>query len=256
MGTFASFDGTEIWYDDSRDHDDGDGDRGTVVLLHGFAADTNINYVRPGILDALVDEGYRVVATDFRGHGLSTKPHEAAAYADAALARDVQALLDHLRLDRVVVVGYSMGAGVALHLGAHDPRVTRVVALGVGAQSIARRGETDQPGFADALLADDPETITDPLGKQFRRLADSVRADRVALAACMTRAPVDFVAAVDAVTVPVLVVAGADDELAGDPAGIADRVADGRALTVPGNHFDANAQPGLQRALLDFVAGA
>jgi len=50
-------------------------------------------------------------------------------------------------------------------------------------------------------------------------------------------------------------VAGADDELAGDPAGVADRVADGRALTVPGNHFDANAQPALQRALVEFVAG-
>ena len=249
MPTFASFDGTEIWFDDQDD----DADRGTVVLLHGFAADTNINYVRPGILDALVDEGHRVVATDFRGHGLSAKPHDAAAYGDAALARDVQSLLDHLGLDRVAIVGYSMGAGVALHLGAHDPRVTRVVALGVGAASIARRGETDQPGFADALLADDPESITDPLGRQFRRLADSVRADRVALAACMAQAPVDFVAAVDAVTVPVLVVAGADDELAGDPAGIADRVADGRALTVPGNHFDANAQRALQRALLDFV---
>ncbi|MBM3660409.1 MAG: alpha/beta hydrolase, partial [Actinobacteria bacterium] len=242
MGNFASFDGTEIWFDVQDD----DAERGSVVLLHGFAADTNINYVRPGILDALVDEGFRVVATDFRGHGLSGKPHDPSAYADAALARDVQGLLDHLGLDPVVVVGYSMGAGVALHLGAHDPRVTRVVALGVGAASIARRGETDQPGFADALLADDPESITDPLGKQFRRLADSVRADREALAACMTQAPVDFVAAVDAVTVPVLVVAGADDELAGDPAGVADRVADGRALTVPGNHFDANAQPALQ----------
>jgi len=251
--TFASFDGTEIWFDDSRDHDDGDGGRVPVVLLHGFAADTNINYVRPGIFDALVDAGHRVIATDFRGHGLSAKPHDAEAYADAALARDVQALLDHLGLDRAVVVGYSMGAGVALHLGAVDPRVVRVVALGVGGTSIARRGQTGQPGFADALLADDPESITDPLGRQFRRLADSVRADRVALAACMSRDPVDFVAAVDAVGVPVLVVAGADDDLAGDPAGLADRLTDGRALTVPGNHFDANAQPALQRALLDFV---
>ena len=253
VSTFASFDGTEIWFDDQAD--DADPGRVAVVLLHGFAADTNINYVRPGILDALVDAGHRVVATDFRGHGLSAKPHDPEAYADAALARDVQALLDHLGLDRVAVVGYSMGAGVALHLGAVDPRVTRVVALGVGGTSITRRGPTGQPGIADALLAEDHESITDPLGRQFRRLADSVRADRQALAACMSRDPVDFVAAVDAVAVPVLVVAGADDELAGDPAGLAERVADGRALTVPGNHFDANGQPALQRALLEFVAG-
>lgn len=250
MATFPSFDGTEIWYDDQDDAGDGR----VVVLLHGFAADTNINYVRPGILDALVDEGFRVVATDFRGHGLSAKPHEPAAYADGALVRDVQALLDHLGLDRVALVGYSMGAGIALHLGAHDERVTRVVALGVGAASIARRGQTDRPGIDQALLADDPETITDPLGRQFRRLADSIRADRVALAACMSQPPNRFEADVDAIAVPVLVIAGADDDLAGDPAGIADRVADGRALVVPGTHFDANAQPALQRALLGFVA--
>ena len=38
-----------------------DGDGRAVVLLHGFAADTNVNYVRSGILDLLLDEGYRVV---------------------------------------------------------------------------------------------------------------------------------------------------------------------------------------------------
>jgi pimeloyl-ACP methyl ester carboxylesterase len=244
--TFASFDGTEIWFDDQ---DEGGP---VVVLVHGFAADTNLNYVRPGILDALVDAGARAVAIDLRGHGLSAKPHDPEAYADRALARDVAALLDHLGIAAAALVGYSMGARVALHLGAVDPRVTRVVALGVGAASLVRP-EAGGPTIGDALLAEDPDTITDPLGRRFRRLADSVRADRAALAACMARPPGGFDADLDAITVPVLVIAGADDDLAGDPAGIADRVADGRALVVPGTHFDANAQPALHRALLDFV---
>ena len=47
-----------------------------MILLHGFAADTNINWVRSGVLDALVDEGFRAVALDARGHGLSEKPHD------------------------------------------------------------------------------------------------------------------------------------------------------------------------------------
>jgi len=247
VSTFASFDGTEIWFDDQ------DEDGSAVVLLHGFAADTNINYIRPGIFDALLDAGHRVVVMDFRGHGLSAKPHEPEAYADGALARDVQALFDHLDLDPVAVVGYSMGAGIALHLGARDERVTRVVALGVGAASLDRRA-TDRPPMSDALLAEDPATITDPLGAQFRRLADSIRADRVALAACMSAPHAQAEHHLDELTVPVLVIAGADDELAGDPRAIAERVADGRALTVPGDHFDANAQPALQRALLDFLA--
>ena len=246
MPTFASFDGTEIFYDDQEDGP-------AVVLLHGFAADTNINYVRPGIFDALLDEGFRAIAMDTRGHGLSAKPHDAAAYADGALTRDVQALLDHLGLDPVAVVGYSMGAGIALALGATDPRVRAVVALGVGSASI-ERGTDDRPAMGDAFLAEDPETITDPLGRQFRRLADSIRADRLALHACMGTPHARVDAHLVEIVVPVLVIAGVDDELAGDPAAIADRVADGRALTVPGDHFTANAQPALQRAVLDFLA--
>ena len=50
MPTFASFDGTTLAY-----HDDGDGQ--PVILLHGFAADTNLNYVRSGVFDLLLDEG-------------------------------------------------------------------------------------------------------------------------------------------------------------------------------------------------------
>lgn len=246
MPTFASFDGTELWFDDQE--------RGpAVVLLHGFAADSNINYVRPGVFDALLDEGFRVVATDFRGHGLSAKPHDPAAYADDALTRDVQALLDHLGIESVAVIGYSMGAGIALRLGATDPRVRAVVALGVGSASL-ERGTDDRPSVGDALLADDPETITDPLGRQFRRLADSIRADRLALAACMGTPHARVEHHLDAIAVPVLVVAGVDDELAGDPAGLADRIAGARALTVPGDHFTANAQPALQRAVLGFLA--
>ncbi|MFM8305251.1 MAG: alpha/beta fold hydrolase [Actinomycetota bacterium] len=251
MPTFASFDDNEIWFDDQHD-DDHEGDGVAVVLLHGFAADTNLNYVRSGIFDALIDAGCRVIAMDFRGHGLSAKPHDPAAYADGALARDVEALLDHRSIDRVAVVGYSMGAGVAMQLGARDARVTRVVALGVGSASLERR-DAGGPSLRHALLADDPASITDSLGAQFRRLADSIRADRVALAACMEAPHAHPAYHLDELSVPLLVIAGADDGLAGDPCAVAQRVADGAALTVPGNHFDANAQPALHCALVEFL---
>jgi pimeloyl-ACP methyl ester carboxylesterase len=251
--TFASFDGVELFYDDQ-------GDGRPVVLLHGFAADTNINFVRSGILDALVDEGYRTVALDHRGHGLSAKPHEPEAYADDALTRDAQALFDHLGLDRVTVIGYSMGSGLALRLAAVDPRVVAVVALGVGAASIERGAEEgaqdgsaqDSNVMGDAMLADDPDSITDPLGRQFRTLADSVRADRLALAALMQAGrprPADHLGEI---RVPVLVVAGTDDELAGDPQGLADCIDGARAVTVPGDHFTANSRA--VNAVVAFVA--
>ena len=189
MTTFASFDGTECWFDD-QELEPGESS-GTVVLLHGFAADSNLNFVRSGILDVLVEEGHRTIVTDFRGHGLSAKPHDPAAYADDALARDVQALLDHLGVEDCVVVGYSMGSGVALRLGAVEPRVRAVVALGVGGASLERHA-SGGTGMRDGLLADDPDAITDPIGRRFRHLADSVRADRVA-----SPEPVDVTARVE-----------------------------------------------------------
>ena len=116
MPDFESFDGLRLSYLD-------DGDGRVVVLLHGFAADTNVNYVRSGILDLLLDEGYRVVTLDARGHGLSSKPTDPEAYADDAMKRDVVALFDHLGLDDVLLVGYSMGAHLALRLAPSSPPV-------------------------------------------------------------------------------------------------------------------------------------
>ena len=136
-------------------------------------------------------------------------------------------------------------------------------------QSVIASAADDAAGMVDARRIQlDAVTIVDPVAARravenhlrasplpgrLQRLDVTVRADRVALAACMSRPPGGFDDDLAAVTVPVLVVAGADDDLAGDPAGLADRVADGRSLTVPGGHFDANGHPALQGAVIDFV---
>ena len=62
METFRSFDGLEIAYLDA-------GRGPAVILSHGFAADHRINWVVPGVVDALVASGRRVLAPDARGHG-------------------------------------------------------------------------------------------------------------------------------------------------------------------------------------------
>ena len=136
-----------------------------------------------------------------------------------------------------------------------EPRVIAVVAIGVGAASLERGsddGGPDAGAMGDAMLADDPDAITDPLGRQFRTLADSIRADRLALAALMQAGrprPSDHL---DDIAVPVLVIAGTDDELAGDPQGLADRIGGARAVTVPGDHFTANSRA--VDPILDFLA--
>ena len=108
MERFASFDGTTIAYRD-------EGAGRPVLLLHGFAADQHANWTQPHVVDALVDAGHRVLAPDARGHGASEKPTDPARYADDAMVRDARALLDHVGVDAVDVVGYSMGALVSLN---------------------------------------------------------------------------------------------------------------------------------------------
>jgi pimeloyl-ACP methyl ester carboxylesterase len=244
MANFDSFDGLSLYYDDQ-------GDGRPVVLLHGFAADTNVNYVRSGILDALLDEGYRTIALDARGHGLSSKPTDPDAYANDAMRHDVVALLDHLALGQCVVVGYSMGAHTALRLAPDEPRITALALLGIGDPSDrSEEGVDGRATMLEALAADDPEDVDEPSLRRFRVMAGM---DRAPLVAMMTAGWTDSSTRLDDVAVPTILIVGDDDEEAGDPTGLAERL-HATLVRVPGDHFTANARPEVHRALLAFIA--
>ena len=59
-----------------------------VMLIHGFASSLQGNWRAPGIVDAIVKAGRKVIAIDCRGHGRSGKPHDPDAYAGSAMADD------------------------------------------------------------------------------------------------------------------------------------------------------------------------
>jgi pimeloyl-ACP methyl ester carboxylesterase len=99
--------------------DRGPRDADPVVLIHGGFMDLEGQWVETGVMDGL-DDAYRVVALDLRGHGRSDKPHEAEAYG-SAMVDDVVRLLDHLGIPRAHVVGYSLGGRVAFTLVADHP---------------------------------------------------------------------------------------------------------------------------------------
>ncbi len=103
-----------------------------VVLLHGFTGSYARHWEAPGVMAALETAGYRVIAMDCRGHGQSSKPHEASQYG-LEMVQDVLRLLDHLRIDRAHIVGYSMGGAIASQLLVkHPARVKTVTMLGAG----------------------------------------------------------------------------------------------------------------------------
>lgn len=89
-----------------------------VVYLHGILLDANLN--RRLAID-LAAKGCRVILLDLPGHGLSEKPRRASCHRMDIYARHVVALLDHLAIDRAVIGGVSLGAGVALMVAAQSP---------------------------------------------------------------------------------------------------------------------------------------
>jgi pimeloyl-ACP methyl ester carboxylesterase len=256
MATFRSGDLT-LAYDDIRPHG---GEAGAVVLVHGFATNRAENWRRLGWYAAFERKGYRTVALDLRGHGESEKPHDPAAYAGGAMTADILALIDHLELGRVDVMGYSMGAHLSLALAAgHSDRVGNLILGGVGARMLS-----DDPGpftgtmtMGEAMRAEDPATITDPTLKGFRQFADNQGEDRLALAACGEgRGERLDPANLLRLTMPVLVVAGARDDLAGDPRTLADAIPGARAVSLPAcDHFSAIPHALFKAAVFDFLDG-
>jgi pimeloyl-ACP methyl ester carboxylesterase len=90
-----------------------------IVLIHGYTGTLERHWINPGVFANLASD-HRVIAFDCRGHGKSGKPHEAKAYG-VEMGQDVIRLLDHLKIARAHVIGYSMGAIIAGHLLTTDP---------------------------------------------------------------------------------------------------------------------------------------
>jgi pimeloyl-ACP methyl ester carboxylesterase len=243
MGSFESFDGTRLSYET-------DGDGTPVLLLHGFATDVYTNWIRPGITDALNRAGFRTIALDQRGHGMSDKPHADEAYADGAMVMDAKALLDHLGLDRVLGLGYSMGARNLLELITSDERVRAAVLGGVGGNML--EGREFGSAISDAMLAEDKSSITNNFARSFRDFADLTRGDRVALAAVMRqpRPPLD---GLDRIAIPVLILTADDDPLAHSPEKLASAIAGATTAKVGGTHLNVVNNPAFHRAAVDFL---
>jgi pimeloyl-ACP methyl ester carboxylesterase len=97
-----------------------------VVLMHGYSGTLDRHFIANGVFASLAKD-HRVIAMDLRGHGKSGKPHDPAAYGEQ-MSRDVVRLLDHLKIQRAHVVGYSLGAMIAGRLATlHPERLLGVV---------------------------------------------------------------------------------------------------------------------------------
>jgi non-heme chloroperoxidase len=120
-------DGASIAYTDS-------GQGRAILLLHGVCM-SRVFFERN--TDVLARD-HRVIAMDFRSHGDS--PRGEGGHTVAQYARDVHALLEHLRLEEVTAIGWSMGSFVLwdylTQFGGH--RLSSVVVVSQGPSDLDR----------------------------------------------------------------------------------------------------------------------
>lgn len=255
---FFDSDGVKIHY---RTWGSGD----PIVLVHGFTASIDTNWVAPGVVAAL-SPAFKVIALDARGHGKSDKPHDPAAYGER-MGDDVVRLLDHLKIDQAHVVGYSMGGFITLDLVTRHPDRFLSATLG-GAGWMPPGDQEGVPGLAESLesgngIAPLIEALT-PAGQpkpdpqQMAMINQMVMAsnDPIALAAVIRgmgglQTPESDVRSI---AVPMQAVIGEVDPLRAGVEALYGLVPALEVVVLPGkDHMTAVSDPALVQAVRDFV---
>ena len=120
-----------------------------VVLIHGWPLSGRSWEAQ---VPALVGAGYRVITYDRRGFGQSSQPWEGYDYD--TFAADLAALVDHLDLRNMVLIGFSMGGGEVLrylrHFG-HD-RVSKIVLASAVPPYLFKSEDNPDGGLDDATI--------------------------------------------------------------------------------------------------------
>jgi pimeloyl-ACP methyl ester carboxylesterase len=231
-----------------------DGSGRPLILLHGFMGNGS-HWFDYGLGNTFVEQGYRVILPDLRGHGQSTTSHDPAAYPPDVLADDGLALIEHLGLaeGEYDLGGYSLGGRIVLRMLARGAKPARAVAAGQGLAKVSGpqgggvnqrmltalvNGEEFEPGSPEARRAPwltqfgaDPQALLHVMGS----LVPTPEAD------------------LRRITTPTLIVIGDRDERS-DADKLAALLPNGKYVTVPGDHGSSFTAPEFIAAMTEFLA--
>lgn len=226
-----------------------------LVLLHGFmgAGSHMLNYGRAG---AFAEQGYRVIAPDFRGHGDSAKPHDPAAYPPDVLADDGLALVGHLGLGDgdYDLGGYSLGGRIVVRMLVRGAKPGRAIVAG---QGLAKVSGPQGGGVNHRVLTTLVEGVAiepDSPDARMTHWISELGADPLALLHVLNSLVPTPEDALRQLAIPTLVVIGEKDERS-DADELAALLRDARLTRVPGDHGSAFAAPALTAAIGAFLAG-
>ena len=299
LKTFASFDGATIAYQD-------EGDGSPVILLHGYGLDGLGQFGsfdrilpileegqklfietfgaapplpdppakgRPGIIPPLLAANARVILPDLRGFGASAKSREITFYSNWAMARDVIALIEHLHVEAVDVVGFSMGAGTAARvviLG--PPQVKSAILAGIGDYAIEGTvlefpknwpvpEHLPKPlthkiwAEEGARVLEKNALVPENLGSAHVIAARVTGADPKVLAAVIRGAVADQMTSeqLNKIRVPVLVLNGKGDVANQKTARMLEEIPIASLSECDGDHYSTPYQPSFHQAVVAFL---
>lgn len=223
-----------------------------VLLLHGLFSSAEVNWIKFGNAQKLADAGFEAIMPDLRAHGASEAPHDPAAYPEDVLVKDALALVEALGLSDYDLGGFSLGARTAVRavLAGLTPR--RLVLGGMGLEGLS--GWASRSAFfVDAIDRYDAIERGDPayLAKQFMK---TMKVDRVAawlLLGSVDDTPSEALARI---TMPTLVVCGAEDRDNGSAPALAEALPNGTYAEVPGTHMSSVTQQEFGEAMARFLS--
>jgi non-heme chloroperoxidase len=216
----------ELYYEDH-------GSGSPVVLIHGWPLNGDAWEKQTA---ALLAGGHRVITYDRRGFGRSSKP--GIGYNYDTFAADLEALLSALDLDRVSLVGHSMGTGeITRYIGKYGTkRLQKAVLIGTIGPYLVKTADNpegvDRKGFDDtktALKADRPATLREFLknfysvgGEDGKRVSEQVMdanwavaigASPIGTVACVDSWIEDFRKDIPRNDIPTMIIHGDDDRI-------------------------------------------
>jgi pimeloyl-ACP methyl ester carboxylesterase len=256
---FFDSDGVRLRYTDQ-----GQGE--PVILIHGFAVNTELQWVLPGIVKGLVKD-YRIITIDNRGHGRSGKPYDPKMYG-MAMIEDVLRLMDHLHIKKAHIVGYSMGGFMTLKLLAtHPDRFLSATTGGAGASAQVPQALLDEladsldkgKGIGPLIRWLTPAGQLKPTEEQLKSVNQmfSLFNNQKALAAVIRSLKGLAITADDLKPnrVPLLALVGSLDPLKEGVDELEGHVPHLKVVVIPGaDHMNAFARPEFLKSLKDFLA--
>ena len=214
--------------------------RGTpVLLIHGYTGSVGW-WQKHGVVSSLENAGYRVVAFDNRGHGLSDKPHETAQYGMEMVA-DAQRLLNHLEIKKAHIVGYSMGAVIAEKF--REQHADRALSVTLGGY-----GHPPLPDRYSVKLVQEIET-----NLRAMKLSKGNDAEALAHIALAWSAWTVVPKARKHQSPPTLALIGKNDVFLKDTQKLAKQLPSLKVKILPGDHQSLPKQPEFMTALLEHL---